>query len=320
MGADEIGQRPGEESTAADFLAAAFAGDQPAQPFQYVDSPQQYAEDAGGEVDAQMAEAERRLKKAVLYRTVIQGGLFDQGGDATLTVEVEQEFAVFARQRLAELLGVGAAAKPAVPAEQVFTPQQVVVLRTLADAVTANKNISKNLGVPAEKPAPAAPATPTLKRRAVAPPTPQRKQAVAEAPAPKPAARPPMPVRRHDPNVIPAHDSVIQKGASRFKVAWIPVDPEDYGSAAEPVISALQAGQRKQLPNGVTVFMTEDGAGPYKLVEKKITTQARTAKSVPFPNPQAMEGLTAMQAGQADAVARAGNRSLSLAVDIAKQG
>lgn len=320
MGADEIGESP-EPPDGIDFLAALAQGSNPTpQQFQYVESPQYVEDTVGGEVDAQMAEAERRLKKAVLYRTVIQGGLFDQGGEAGLTAEVEQEFAVFARQRLAELLGVGSSAKPTSPAEQLFTPQQVVVLRTLADAVTANRHISGKLGVQADKAAaPVQPAAPTLKRRTVAaqPPVQQRKQQQQEV-APTPQRPAPM-VQRRDPNAIPSSESVIQRGNARYKINWIPIDPEEYGSAAEPVISGLQPGQRQKLPNGITVFMPEDGSGPFKLVERKITTQARTGKSAPFPNPQAMAAVTAMQAGQADQLARSGSPGLNMAIVTAQK-
>ncbi len=318
MGASEIGEGYEPRDEGAEFLASLVRGTQPApEPIlAYDEAPDQLTDDVSGQM---MAEAERRLAKANLYRTVLQSPLFEGGSDPVLMAEVEKEFSTFARERLAELLGV--ATRPVTTGEQPFTPTQVVILRTLADAVVSNRKISSSLGVTAtEKPQPAA--APKLTRRTVAPAPAKRTQVVQQAPAPFQQAakpQPPAPVQqRRNPNAIPAHESIVSKAGVRHKIIWVNVDADEYGSAGESIILGLQPGQKQQLPNGVVVFMPEDGSGPYKLVERKITSQARTGKSVPFPPSSAMAALTAMQSGQAEQTALAGNPGLMTAVGVAK--
>ena len=136
---------------------------------------------ASDRISSAMTEAQFRFEKASLYRTLLEGSLFEENsGTAELVAEVEGEIKGFVLGRFETLLGMKGESRPApeAAAPPPFGPDEVEALKFLA-----GRMIGSSKKAPAAPPqpqlrkakpaAPAAPAAPAIRRphRRTLPPT-----------------------------------------------------------------------------------------------------------------------------------------------------
>jgi hypothetical protein len=139
-------------------------------------------------------QVETRLDLAMHYSAFLaDDAIFDSDSPAASTVT--EELRAFARERLEILLGLRT---PPAPIAEVFTPEQVMALRAIADKVLEGPKAVKKTGTalsvapprrsPSAAPTVSAPATPSVRRRP-APTTLVRKASPAHAAAPPVVSR-----------------------------------------------------------------------------------------------------------------------------------
>lgn len=243
----------------------------------------------GDMLDEQMSEAERRLSKASYYRELLNGSLFN--GNDIVASEVEREIRDFVRHRLAVLLGV-IEAGPTQPLQD-LTQKQIVVLRSLADAVLGNPKLLSNLGVSssnlvAEKPS--IPQRPTLRQRS-APET------VAQ-----PVRRPVQPRQEVAPTPkvrIPADGTMVTEGGKIWKIVYRPMSLHEYKPEIIKMLEKLPVGG-DALVGGEQIL--RDGPSSYVRIlrsDRTVQTTDKNSKRMPFPSDSSMAALSAMKAGEA---------------------
>ena len=266
----------------------------------------EYSEDS---LDSEISEAERRFNKAALYKQWVSGRLFGDN-DSPEVLEVEKEFKDFARLQLKKLIGIEQEEEK--PASSDFTPEQVTVLKTLADQLLKKPTLMK----PAEsKPqAPKKPQQPVLKPRQapVKPPTPPAvvprvaKPVVQQTqPTVTNRVKPsPKPVQASKPTgAVPAHESVIQEKGRTFKVYHIQTTQNEYGPGSAMVIKSMKPNSTLKLPtNGIQIYKDPSG-NLFKIIKKDETPQDMPDNRVPVPTGAAMEAATARMSERAAHVA-----------------
>lgn len=88
------------------------------------------------ELEERMSEVELRLEKAFYYRMLLKQNPFDS--DSDIADEVWKDISKLLRNRLAELLGIVAPA--AAPGLQVFTNEEVTILKSIVSKVQIAAN------------------------------------------------------------------------------------------------------------------------------------------------------------------------------------
>lgn len=157
-----------------------------------------------------LSEADERLEKAILYRTLLNDSLFEEGSsDDELVSQVEEEVRMFVRRRLEHLLGMS---KPTPERQAVqskvelpFSEEQLEALKFLANRITQG-SAEKKEAPKAEKKAPATKkAAPAPAKKLLAKKRPETpKTAKKKAPRPGPTARKKMAAakRKLPPNTV----------------------------------------------------------------------------------------------------------------------
>ena len=84
------------------------------------------------EMDEELVEAEKRLSKAAYYKVISKNGVVEDDGTDE-AAEVNAEAALWARKRMADLLGLGHKQEVAQPVSSQFSEQEVLALRKLAE-------------------------------------------------------------------------------------------------------------------------------------------------------------------------------------------
>jgi hypothetical protein len=221
------------------------------------------AEDA--EIEDLGEDVERRLEVASLFKTLLQGRLFDESTNAAKFVE--KRVKAFVKSELKALIGMGQPMRPTVEAD--FSAEEVGALKAVA-AKVLNKG-----AVPA---APAAPVAPQLRSRPIpSTPTvaPRPATPTSKAPPPKPAAKP-----------APAKPAAkpTQAPPSSKKTAVV---SEYVTEEGERVRDLRRAGRL------IKQYFNKEG----KLIkEKDVTPQARPRNGIPPPTPQALQAISHQQA------------------------
>ncbi len=232
------------------------------------------------DIDEEMSEAEKRLSKAAYYKSIIKnGGVIEEDGTPQ-AAEVNAEAKTWARQKMAELLGVAKPVVADVKIELPFTPNEITALKKLAGFALAK--MGELPADPVVKKV-EAPKAPTVKKVASQQPKKVERTELQGKPAPAARAKP-----QPGPNQTVA--------GKKTKPAKVVKDAE-----GKPDYESMPSGQ---------VFKDVDG-NLYKMVDNprfdpevkgskprtklKVTNQVKGVGAFPTPNKQQMEAITASQ-------------------------
>ena len=199
------------------------------------------------------SEAEARFEKASLYKTLLQGSLFEENSGSVETVaEVEQEIKCFVLERFETLIGLKAP-KAEAPAQSAFSPEETEALRFLAKRIMGNEK--------ERAPKKETPKVPTLKKAPV-----QASPALRSRGSKLPEAKPAVPT------------AAVQAQAPKNKV-----------TASAEVVAGVSQLAKKQ---GKKLVVTPDGrVGKIsKASGAQFQPGPGSARPLPMPSPEEQMG------------------------------
>lgn len=257
--------------------------------------------EAANDVDQQMAEAERRLAKAAYYKAIVQNGVVEEDGSSQAN-EVNAEARVWARQRMADLLGLTPVAPPAPPpvaVELPFTDREILALKKLVEKMVAAGAVA---------------AEPVVKK-VPAPPTPK----VNKVGAPKPPTAPPT-ATPSVPVPPPAPEAAKKRGRpakGTMKISALPGQKINYHATNPDGSFIIPSGQPFEDVDGQIYRFVDNRSFDPERTEERMRAQGATDEEVqrfashprikskvtkrgsnatkPMPDRQMMEGISAAQ-------------------------
>lgn len=286
----------------AQALVAKYTNPQPPPPQFPTNEPQSLDEALQSSESLYMNLVDKRLAIASLYRTLLNGSLF-QGEDPSEEVKVvEDEVKAFVRDRLGVLMGIASDTpkKGQLTEEELavvkllvtLTPLQIQAVKIFADKVVAAGALQDEPAPAAAKPTPVPapkPAAPTIRPRVVTQPqlaprqAPQQPQ-IAQQPVPaqqQPQAAPPRRGPGRPPGSKNKLTQMVQAVRKHPDGSEEPLYNEDGSPRMVPV-------KRIQRPAGALPFPSEEAMGALMQQQAVTTAAARVA------SPEVTKALTAM--------------------------
>ena len=218
-----------------------------------------------------MSEAEYRIDLALHFRSFLgDGDVFES--DSPAAAQVSEELRTFAQSRLEVLLGMRAERSRSI-ATEVFSDEQIVALRALADGIL-KKGADKIL------------APPPVKRT----PVPMQSSAIQ---IPQPRRHIVRTTNKKPPPVTPTAQSVVEPAPVK-PTATKRKGPLKTADTAEDGEIFAENGQKY-------VWARNDEGGRYK---KCVSGQIRNPNAVPMPDGAAMSAMTLQHAVEAEQVSK----------------
>lgn len=228
------------------------------------------------EEDEGLAEAQRRVNKAIYYQTIARDGVIEDNGSKE-TAEINAEARLWARQQMKKLINGASEETVAAPVVQLpFSEKEIFVLKKLIEKaipvffngeIAPEPPVVKKVQTSATAPAPA-PAAPAIKRVQTQSHKPVPKKVVAptaKAP-PKPAPAP----AKMAPAEGPKKPLRVKKGADG-----------DYDYDSIPTDQVFKDPKDNQLYKYVP-HPQEDN----RRIKRKVTNQVRNVGAIPMPTQQ----------------------------------
>lgn len=206
------------------------------------------------DADDLLEEAERRFHKASFYKEIIKNDIFS--GSDEIGQEVEAEFKTWARQRLAELLGLS---QPKPDVDAVFSADQILALKRIADNLLQKPSLIQKMEPPPQpKPEIAKIQAPQPQRHQESPKPTQVAAKRGPKPKPKPEA-----VEKPASSERPADGDIVKEDGRVYKVTWREIpSPESVSPMFKPFV---------------------DNGKAYYIVKSDITKPADDPSRVPMP-------------------------------------
>jgi hypothetical protein len=297
---------------------------------EFVEEPEDTSnEDVCQENDNEITEAEIRIEKAALYKQFVSGVIFS--GSGQIVEEVTKEFRDFARQQYLYLLGVKD--RP-IPVQDIFSKDEIQVLKTLAEKVLGNPKILQAKQPPQIKPAP-----PKLQLKPIEPKPPEETiKSIVRKPTlvtrkieeavivPKLSSKPETKKTPAKPSSkpleVPAHDAIVEEGGRKYRVHHLPMsDVDEYGIVNGHKVRKMIDGQTILLinrgvdntgamqENNVQVFKKNNSC--FKIIKSPIIDREANKTIpgyIPFPSNDSFAMVSAQAA--TNAAAALGNRTI----------
>jgi hypothetical protein len=273
--------------------------------------------------DNEISEAELRLEKAALYKQFVSGDIFS--GSGPIIDEVTQEFRDFARQQYLFLLGVKN--KP-ILAQEIFTDQEIQVLKTLASKVLNSPKLLQPKENKVEKPKPTklqpkviqpepevvrqVVRKPTLMVRNAEEPTVQAKPKPIVSNTKPSTVKPPKNAKNTNVSTekVPPNNEVIEENGKKVRVHHLPMaNLDEYGPINGARVRKMSDGQSiflkssspdqlgGILENNIQIYKTNGGI--YKIIKTPIVDTEANKKIpgyIPFPDNGAFSAITTQTA------------------------